>query len=300
MSSRAFYSIIGYGVIGSAVHRLFKSAGFPDPVIYDPMKGYFDKTAFSADIIFVCVPTPSARAFVSLTNGKPLSMTYVESVICDIACGSAERNFDSGNSVVVICSTLQPGTADRLAEKHKVRIVVQPEYYGESVAHPMTDLSKQPFLILGGEKEDVDKVIRLYQRVYNANIRIRRVSRLEAEVIKVSENRAIAWKVAQCQELFDACEAAGLDYEVVRQAVYGDDPRFNLWFTFVYPDDRGFHSKCIPKDVYAWEAWARGLGVNTGMTRAILATNEGWINGNPKRVETVQDSRDAGESDSEA
>jgi len=190
-----------------------------------------------------------------------LDMSIVEEVV--LKC----------EGIIVICSTLQPGTADLLMEKYHKRIVVQPHYFGESVSHPLRDLSKQPFLILGGESEDVDKVIDLYKKVYNANIRIRKVSRLEAEVIKLSENRAIAFKVAQCQELCDACVAGGVDYNTIREAVYGDDPRFTVWWTFIY-ENRGFNSKCIPKDVYAWRSWCES---NTDVTDAILNRNEELI-----------------------
>jgi UDPglucose 6-dehydrogenase len=151
-----------------------------------------------------------------------------------------------------------------------------PEYLGETAAHPMLKMSERPFMVLGGDPPDRRKVIEAYQGVYNANIAIRQVTNKEAEVIKLSENRAIAHKVAEIQELYDACEAAGVDYYTVRDAVYGDDPRFNLWFSFVYPERRGMDSKCIPKDVLAWKAWAESLGYTPSVTQAILDRNEQW------------------------
>ena len=81
------------------------------------------------------------------------------------------------------------------------------------------------------------------------------------------ENRAIMFKVMQCQELYDACESHGVDYYTIRDAVYGDDPRFNLWWTAIY-EQRGANSKCIPKDVYAWSSWA-----GTELTEKILEFN---------------------------
>jgi hypothetical protein len=59
--------------------------------------------------------------------------------------------------------------------------------------------------------------------------------------------------------------------------VYGDDPRMNLWLTFVYPDNRGANSKCLPKDVYAWAAWVESLGLDPTATRALLRYNENLI-----------------------
>jgi len=103
------------------------------------------------------------------------------------------------------------------------------------------------------------------------------VSNYEAEIIKLSENRAIAFKVLQCQELYDVCEKAGVDFYTIRDAVYGDDPRFNLWWTFIFPGNRGVNSKCIPKDVYAWCAFAESLGYKPEITRALLKRNKKWI-----------------------
>jgi UDP-glucose 6-dehydrogenase len=78
--------------------------------------------------------------------------------------------------------------------------------------------------------------------------------------------------------LYDVCEKAGLDYYTIRDAVYGDDPRFNLWWTFVFPNNRGFNSKCIPKDIYGWATWAESVGYNPELTRKLLEVNEKYIN----------------------
>lgn len=171
-----------------------------------------------------------------------------------------------------------PGTCDRL-EKLGKKIVFIPEYFGETINHPMKETS---FMIIGGNPENRRRTIELYQTVLNANISLRQLSNYEAEVIKLSENRAIAFKVAQCQELYDACEKAGVDYYTIRDAVYGDDPRFNLWWTFVYPEKRGFSSKCLPKDVYGWAAWAESLGLEPKLTRKLLEVNDELVRNNPK------------------
>jgi UDP-glucose 6-dehydrogenase len=93
----------------------------------------------------------------------------------------------------------------------------------------------------------------------------------------MTENRAISFKVAQCQELYDVCQAAWVDYYTIRDAVYGDDPRFNLWFTFIYPNARGFNSKCIPKDVYGWSSWAESCGYVPELTNKLLEVNDKLI-----------------------
>lgn len=258
-------AIIGFGWVGEAMYDLF-----PEAILYDPKKaGWGDDYASvtdsidevnECDIAFVCVPTPNKP------DGS-LDTSIVEEVVAWCECPT-----------IVIRSTVNPGTCDDLIQKYDKTILMQPEYLGETVAHPLLDQGARSFIIIGGETDETrGRLIGLYQTVYNANITIREVSNYEAEVIKLSENRAIAYKVAQCQELYDVCKKRGLNYNTIREAVYGDDPRFNLWWTFVYPDKRGFDSKCIPKDVYAWCAWAESLGYKPELTEALLQRNKKWI-----------------------
>lgn len=245
--------IYGYGWVGKAMKVLF-----PDALVRDPAQGM--TTDETCDVAFVCVPTPNA------TKGA-LDISIVEQVVRDCK-----------EDLIIVRSTVNPGTCDMLAAKYKKNIVFQPEYLGETVNHPMSDQKARQFLVLGGTPENRRRAIELYQSTYNANTTIRQVSLLEAEVIKLSENRAAAFKVAQCQELYDVCEKAGIDYNTIREAVYGDDPRFNLWWTFVIPSARGFNSKCIPKDVYAWAAWAESVGYTPELTNGMLKVNDHYIN----------------------
>lgn len=249
-------AIVGLGWVGKSMQELF-----PEAAVYDEPQAIGTRSNINkADVAFICVPTPN-------DSGK-LDTSIVEEVVSWVEC-----------DLIVIRSTVNPGTCDHLETTYGKHIVMQPEYLGETPNHPMLHPKERPFMVLGGRPADRRKAIDLYATVYNANTNIRQVKAIEAEVIKLSENRAIAFKVAQCQELYDACEAAGLDYYTIRDAVYGDDPRFNLWWTFIYPDKRGFNSKCIPKDVYAWAAWAESVGIEPELTNAVLQTNDKLING---------------------
>lgn len=251
-------AVIGYGWVGKAMVELFPTAS-----VYDPYAGFGGEDqkedVNKCDVAFICVPTPNKE------DGS-LDTSIVEEVVEWCEC-----------PLLVIRSTVQPGTCDHLSETYAKDIVMQPEYLGETPAHPMLDPTTRQFLILGGEQDSVRKLIDLYATVYNANTDIRQMTAYEAEIVKITENRAIGFKVAQCQELYDVCEKAGVDYYKIREAVYGDDPRFNLWWTFVYPEKRGFNSKCIPKDIYGWCAWAESMGYNPELTKNLLKRNEKWI-----------------------
>jgi len=235
--------IVGRGWVGTAVKKLF-----PDSIVQTRES----KDLPTTDVAFVCVPTP-------LKDGK-VDTSIVEAVVKDLK-----------EPLIIIRSTVNPGTSDYLATKYQKNICFQPEYLGETPGHPLLDETQIKFLILGGSPNNRQKAIELYQQVYNANIKMRQVTNYEAEVIKLSENRAIAFKVAQCQELYDVCEAAGVDYYTIRDAVYSDDPRFNLWWTFIYTENRGFNSsKCLVKDVPAWCAWAESVGFDPEITKLLV------------------------------
>jgi len=235
--------IIGDGWVGTAVKKLF-----PDAYVYTRHQGTKEEIN-QQEIVFIAVPTP-------LTESGKLDTSIIEEIMTWLNV-----------PLIVIRSTVNPGFCD----KYDKDICFVPEYLGETPNHPLLNENNAKFLIIGGKSKNRKKLIELYQTVYNANIKIRQVSNLEAEVIKLSENRAIAFKVMQCQELYDACQKAGIDYYTIRDAVYGDDPRFNLWWTFVIPDKRGFHSsKCLSKDVPAWCAWAREVGINPEITSLLF------------------------------
>lgn len=240
-------TIVGKGWVGKAVKQLF-----PDAYVYSPSIGTKEEANMS-EIAFICVPTP-------LMEGGKLDTSIVEDCISWLT-----------TDLIVVRSTVNPGDCDTWTTKYSKKIVFQPEYLGETPSHPLLNENHTNFIILGGWKEHTNKIIELYTKVYNANIKIRQVSLREAEIIKLSENRAIAFKVMQCQELYLACQADGTDYYTIRDAVYGDDPRFDLWFSFIYSDNLGFNSsKCLRKDIPAWCAWARSNGFNPEITGMLV------------------------------
>jgi len=69
-----------------------------------------------------------------------------------------------------------------------------------------------------------------------------------------------------------------IDWNVVREAIYHDDPRMSPFWTFVYEEDRGFHSSCIPKDIEAICALAKEYGYRMEITEKLLERNKKWRN----------------------
>lgn len=247
-------AIIGYGFVGKAVHKLF-----PEAVIYDPgikeLAG--NKAAVnSCTAAFICVPTnmlPDGACDISIVEE---TLTWLETPL------------------IIIRSTVKPGTTEKLQKQYPTKhLVFQPEYIGETVAHPLKDESSQTFIILGGSREDCGQAVQLYHGVYNSAVKIMFLRPTEAEIVKYMANSATAMMVTFVNEFYNICQAFGADYHMVREA-FLLDPRMSRYSTFVYPAKRGFDGKCLPKDLNALVKAAGEAGYQAEFISDILKNNE--------------------------
>ncbi len=232
-------SIIGYGVVGQSMHRLF-----PDARIYDPMQGYTDDVS---GIAFVCVPTPE-------NPDGSCDTTLVESVV---AAHDAE--------VFVIRSTVPPGTTRRLPKP----AVFQPEFLGMTPGHRYQSDADVPFVILGGY--DTEIVADLYRTVLPSTTAIHHTTWEIAELVKYAVNTFLATKVEFANELYDACAKLDVRYDEFREMWLLDD-RIGRSHTSVDPAHRGFDGTCFPKDIAALVAWA-GTATPLPVVRAAMESN---------------------------
>ena len=88
-------TVIGDGWVGKSVHNLF-----PDAFVYDPPKSVNRRKANNGDIAFICVPT-------SPKGESELDTGIVEECVAWCQC-----------PLIVIRSTVNPGTCDYLSKKY--------------------------------------------------------------------------------------------------------------------------------------------------------------------------------------
>jgi UDPglucose 6-dehydrogenase len=244
-------AIVGYGAVGRALQQLFPAAA-----VYDkPLEIGSRAEVNACEYAFVCVPTPRAPDGACDTS-------IIEDVV-----GWLESD------VIILRSTVSVGTTERLALQTGKRIVFQPEYGpAETPDHPFNNLRNIRWLILGGDRRDTIAVADLYKTTFNADIAIHQTDSRTAELTKYMENAFLAAKVAFCNEFYDIASRLDVDYNELRE-LWLLDPRIGRTHTFVFPDDRGFGGKCLPKDLSAIIATACDLGLDATVLKGVERSN---------------------------
>jgi UDPglucose 6-dehydrogenase len=237
--------IVGYGVVGKALARLFGyEMGKPDVVVYDKrllgMNDAGSKAAIQGcSLVFVAVPTPAAP------DGT-----------CDLS--AVEEVVSWVTPPVCVKSTVPPGTVDRLIATTGKRICFSPEYVGETAWHPWKSIESHGFVIVGGEQSLCDLVVRTYQRFLGPQVRYYMTDAKTAELCKYMENCFLATKVAFVNQFYDLAQAYRVNYNELRELWLADE-RIGRSHTIV-TEERGYRGRCLPKDMAAIIHAAKQLG----------------------------------------
>lgn len=251
--------IVGWGHVGQAIGKYFPEAWNVD------VDGSIRKASGIADwnapeifdIGFYCVPTPACP------TGE-----------CDLFyLAQAVDSWHGRAKAWCIKSTVEIGTTAKIE-----RACFSPEFYGETLGHTFSSLRRDPFVILGGPPEITKIFATAWSTVLTAEARIFQTDPWTAELMKLMENSFLATKVSFCNAFYDLAEAAGVDWNELRE-LWLLDPRVGRSHTFVYPENRGFGGKCLPKDIANLCRWARKEGTPSGFMEFILEYNQAIRNG---------------------
>jgi len=226
--------IVGYGVVGRALARLFGYApGCADVCVYDKFQPKLasarQKAAIQAcDVVFVAVPTPETERGRCDISAVEEVVVWIEPPIC-------------------LKSTVPPGTVDRLVKATGKQISFSPEYVGETRWHPWRAIESHGFVIVGGAKPVCDLVVRAYQEHLGPLVRYYMTDATTAELCKYMENSFLATKVAFANQFYDLAQAYGVNYSELRE-IWLADERIGRSHTIV-TEERGFRGRCLPKDI---------------------------------------------------
>jgi UDPglucose 6-dehydrogenase len=244
--------IIGVGHVGGSMAELFKEA-----VLYDPFKNLGTQEEINlCEISFICVPTPQAEDGSCDTHIVEEVLRWVKT------------------PTVVIRSTVPVGFTDEwnLNLPPWQHLVFQPEYYGETVAHPFADPHNRPWITLGGDYMGCRCAARAYKTVFTSELIINIVSTKTAELAKYMENAFYATKVTFCNQFYQLAENMGVDYDKLRET-WLHDPRISRDHTFVYEDNRGYGGSCLPKDMSSIIFQGEMLGTDVDFLKSVAESN---------------------------
>jgi UDPglucose 6-dehydrogenase len=265
--------IIGRGFVGSAVEFGFsaQTGCDADVKVYDkdPTKSThtLEETVNETDVVFISVPTPSN------TDGS-IHLGILESALSDI------NNVYKNNAIILIRSTVTPGTTKKLQEKFtNLRLVFNPEFLTERSAK--FDFINQARFILGGKKEDTNIVTELYKWRFGDSVPCIETNFETAEMIKYMNNCFFATKVSFMNEMYDIASKCGVDWNIAVDGWVRDGRIGHTHLAVPGPDGkRGFGGSCFPKDVQAMITFGNNLNVDMKTLKGAWETN---LNVRPER-----------------
>jgi len=243
------------GMVGGAIKGYFEKKSNYQLFLYDKGRDIGSPAILDkADFIYVCVPT-------QFENGK-CNTDIVEEVIDGL----------SDNKVVIIKSTVVPGTTEKLQEKypnHKILFV--PEFLTEETTDQ--DMSYPDRQIIGYTKESYDVAGDIKLQLPLAPC-TKMMPATEAEMVKYAGNCWFAMKVAFANQMYDLCEKIGIDYELVLEGMAADKRIGRTHLKVVHKGFRGYGGKCLPKDVKALIVFAKSAGMPLSVLEEVDGYND--------------------------
>lgn len=237
--------IIGTGWVGKTYAKNFISRGL-EVVCYSLENDFVDNyhAIRDCDIVFICVPTPTTK------TGADYSALQETLQIC--------------NNIVVIKSTLLPGTTFELQKQYPALILIHyPEFLSVSsadfdAANPKRNIIGLPVF----DSEHLQAASLLASIIPKAPYTSICTS-TEAEIIKYSHNIGGYLKVVFHNMLYDVCESTDSGWDAVKNAIAADN-NILAYLSPVHKSGRGAGGGCFIKDFAAFSKYYERIGDKEG------------------------------------
>ncbi len=205
-----------------------------------------EKGIHSADIIFMCLPTPTKTY--GMGAGRAADLKFIEKSSRQIA------EVAKSGKIVVEKSTLPVRTAESIkrildANKNGVdfQVVSNPEFLAEGTA--ITDLDNPDRVLIGGERTPAgDKAVKAIADIYSTWVpreKIITTNIWSSELSKLAANAFLAQRISSINSISALCESTGADIDEVALAI-GLDSRIGPKFL---KSSVGFGGSCFQKDI---------------------------------------------------
>ncbi|MEP7167042.1 MAG: UDP-glucose/GDP-mannose dehydrogenase family protein [Candidatus Woesebacteria bacterium] len=216
----------------------------------------YKEAVSSADVIFIAVGTPSAA------DGQA-DLQYV------FAAAKSLSSFVKEKAVVVIKSTVPPGTCDKvkkiLSEKD-VYVASVPEFLKEGAA--VADTLHPDRIIIGAKEPGAIAILKKLHKPLGAQILVMQPE--SAQMAKYAANSYLATRITFINQIANLCEENGANILEVIKAI-GMDKRIGSQYW--YPG-LGYGGSCFPKDVKELAAYAKAVGQTDNLMVTVSKLNE--------------------------
>ena len=233
--------IIGLGFVGGSMLKSFLNKNL-NVLGYDKYKNEGINNInmlLDCDIIFLALPTKFNES----------TLTYDISEIENTLNILVKNNC---NSLIVIKSTLVPGTCENISSVYsQLDIIHNPEFLSAKTAYE--DFLNQKHIILGKTNncKNFEKIVKFYKDNWpRANIS--ECTSNESETVKIFCNSFYSVKIQFFNELYLLCEKKNLNFNIIKDMMIG-----NGWINPMHTNVPGTDGKlsyggaCFPKDTNA-------------------------------------------------
>lgn len=273
--------IIGVGFVGGATAEVFKKVH--DVYLYDRYKkpynglGNIEAVARNSEVIFLSVPTPMQNS--GAIDYEPINHSL--SFLTETAKAVGRNPKDI---VVTVRSTAVSGTTDALSGKYSFKFAFNPEFLKERTA--LEDMLNTNRIVIGANDAETRQAVKnVYLPLFPEDkVNYIMVTTKEAEMIKYAANVMLAVQIAGANEIYQICQAAGIEYDAIKKTILLDE-RIGMNIDVPGPDgDLGFGGKCFPKDLNALIYFARHLNYRPYFLEEAWRLNEkvrknkDWLN----------------------
>jgi UDP-glucose 6-dehydrogenase len=206
------------------------------PIWHDPPKGLI-ADYLSADVVFVCCFDDVLDYYLEQLKHHPC---------------------------VIVRSTLTP---DKL---HNTSFAVYPEFLVERTWE--TDALNPIQIVFGGSETQFHTLKSISKLDMSTAVL---TDNKTAALMKVTTNAFLATKLIFLNQLYQACQAQGMDYKEFCSVLKIDARLGTTHFDVPGPDGQlGFGGKCFPKDTKLLQDFLQNNSVDVDLTAAVLNINQ--------------------------
>lgn len=251
--------VVGHGIVGSAITHGFKKLGH-ELFIHDININTTIDVVTDTEMCFICVPTPSEE------SGR-CNTQIVEQVISDL-------NSMNYQGIVVIKSTVEPGTTEKMIEQHSdLKLAFVPEFLRERCA--VSDfIDNHDLCVIGTHSEQDYKSIKAAHGHFPSKFVMCTPS--EAELVKYFNNIYNATLITFANNFYEVCESMGVNYANVKNAIVKREHITDNYLD-CNKNFRGFGGACLPKDTKAIAHLVKEKNLPSSLFDDILRHNERYI-----------------------